>query len=136
MIVDQTAAGAHKEVSQEPQRTKVVYTSLGEAEVDVEEPISIYGVIIDAGYPYKGQSRYICSLKVIDETLCSREEGNVKWGLVTFYAKRMEDLPVVRKIGDIIRVHRALVKDKKGFKQFSVSLAHNSSWCLFHSSDI
>lgn len=48
----------------------------------------------------------------------------------------MEDLPVVRKIGDIIRVHRAQVKDYKGMKQFNVNLTYNSSWCLFHSSDI
>jgi hypothetical protein len=48
----------------------------------------------------------------------------------------MEDLPVVRKIGDIIRVHRAIVKDHRGIKQFQVNITSNSSWCLFHSSDI
>lgn len=48
----------------------------------------------------------------------------------------MEDLPVVRKIGDVIRCHRALVKDYKGIKQFNVNITFNSSWCLFHSSDI
>jgi hypothetical protein len=48
----------------------------------------------------------------------------------------MEDLPVVRKIGDIIRVHRAIVKEYKGLKQFNVNITYNSSWCLFHSSDI
>ena len=48
----------------------------------------------------------------------------------------MEDLPVVRKIGDVIRCHRAIVKDYKGIKQFNVNLSFNSSWCLFHSSDI
>ena len=55
---------------------------------------------------------------------------------MTYFAKRMEDLPVVRKIGDIIRVHRAMVKDYKGITQFNVNLTHDSSWCLFHSSDI
>ena len=48
----------------------------------------------------------------------------------------MEDLPVVRKIGDVIRVHRAIVKEYKGMKQFNVNITYNSSWCLFHSSDI
>jgi len=60
----------------------------------------------------------------------------MKFGLVTCFAKRMEDLPVVRKIGDIIRVHRAIVKEYKGMKQFNVNITYNSSWCLFHSSDI
>ena len=48
----------------------------------------------------------------------------------------MEDLPVVRKIGDIIRVQGALVKDYKGQPYFSVNTSYGSSWCLFHSSDI
>ena len=56
--------------------------------------------------------------------------------MITFFAKRLEDLPVVRKIGDIIRVHRSIVKDYKGTKQFSVNITYNSSWCLFYSSDI
>lgn len=96
-------------------------------------------MIIDAGHPYKGPNRYVCTLKVVDSTYYSNVEsakGNIKFGLVTFFAKRMEDLPVVRKIGDIIRVHRAIVKDYKGIKQFNVNITYNSSWCLFHSSDI
>jgi len=115
----------------------MVYTMLGDAEIGKEEPVSIYGVIVDAGHPYKGAKRYICTLKIIDQTLCSRDESEeaVKFSLVTFFAHRMEDLPVVRKIGDIIRVHRAIVKEFKNIKQFTVSLSH-SSWCLFHSSDV
>jgi hypothetical protein len=44
------------------------------------------------------------------------ENKRVKFGLITIFAKRLEDLPVVRKIGDIIRVHRANVKDYRGIK--------------------
>lgn len=115
------------------------YTQLGDAVVNSEEQISFYGVIIDAGHPYKGPHRYVCTLKVVDMTLHSSVESaksQIKYGLVTFFAKRMEDLPVVRKIGDIIRVHRAIVKDHKGMKHFAVNMGSDSSWCLFHSSDI
>lgn len=45
-------------------------------------------------------------------------------------------MPIVRKIGDVVRVHRAIVKEFRGIKQFNVNLQFNSSWCLFHSSDI
>mmetsp|Transcript_4467 Transcript_4467/g.7630 ORF Transcript_4467/g.7630 Transcript_4467/m.7630 type:complete len:339 (+) Transcript_4467:146-1162(+) len=48
----------------------------------------------------------------------------------------MEDLPVVRKIGDVIRIHRATVRTFKEQKQFNVNMVFNSSWCLFHSSDV
>lgn len=115
------------------------YTQLGDAVCNSEEQISFYGVIIDAGHPYKGPNRYVCTLKVVDMTLHSQVESaksQIKYGLVTFFAKRMEDLPVVRKIGDVLRVHRAIVKDHKGIRQFSVNMTYGSSWCLFHSSDI
>lgn len=121
------------------QRGKMQYTQLGDAVPNTDEQISFYGVIIDAGHPYKGPNRYVCTLKVVDQTLHSNVEGannQIKFGLVTYFAKRMEDLPVVRKIGDVIRVHRAIVKDYKGIKQFNVNITYNSSWCLFHSSDI
>lgn len=42
----------------------------------------------------------------------------------------------MRKIGDIIRVHRSTVKDFKGVLQFSVNIPFNASWCLFQSSDV
>jgi hypothetical protein len=100
--------------------------------------VSFYGVIIDAGHPYKGQNRFICTIKVVDQTRHATTEEQVKTGfaLITCFAKRMEDLPVVRKIGDVIRCQRALGKDARGTRQYSVNMAFNSSWCLFHSSDI
>jgi hypothetical protein len=120
-------------------RGKMHYTQLLDAVVDTDDQVSFYGIIIDAGHPYKGQNRYICTVKVIDQSMHSIVEsdtGKIKFGLITFFAKRLEDLPVVRKIGDIIRVHRSLVKEYKGLKQFSVNIQYNSSWCLFYSSDI
>mmetsp|Transcript_2145 Transcript_2145/g.3208 ORF Transcript_2145/g.3208 Transcript_2145/m.3208 type:complete len:87 (+) Transcript_2145:164-424(+) len=78
-------------------------------------------------------------MKVIDETLHSSSESHnssVKFALITFYAKRIEDLPIARKIGDIVRIHRSNVKEFRGIKQFNANMAYNSAWCLFHSSDV
>lgn len=50
---------------------------------------------------------------------------------IVIYAKRMEDLPVISKIGDIIRVHRANLVTYKDQKQCNVNVFYNSSWCLF-----
>lgn len=50
---------------------------------------------------------------------------------VIIYAKRFEDLPIVRNIGDIIRIHRANMKQYQEIKQFHVNVYYNSSWCLF-----
>lgn len=51
--------------------------------------------------------------------------------MVIIYANRFEECPIVRQIGDIIRVHRANVKDYKGHRQFHVNVQFNSSWSLF-----
>ena len=72
-----------------------------------DRQVSFYGIVIDAGYPFKGKKSYICTLKVIDPSYNSMEEcakGMIKFNRVTLIAKRLEDLPVVRQIGDIIRI--------------------------------
>ena len=78
-------------------------------------------------------------MKIIDNTLNSKVEGAnsfIQHGMITFFAKKPDDLPVARKIGDIVRVHRAVVREYKGRKQFNVNMTYNSSWCLFHSCDV
>jgi hypothetical protein len=50
---------------------------------------------------------------------------------VIIFAKRSEDLPIVRRIGDLVRIHRANAKMYKDIKQFNVNVFYNSSWCLF-----
>lgn len=51
--------------------------------------------------------------------------------MVIIYAKRFEDLPLVQRLGDIIRIHRANIRLYKDIKQFNVNVFYNSSWCLF-----
>jgi hypothetical protein len=38
------------------------------------QPVNFYGVITDATFPYKKNELYICSLKVIDPTLNSKNK--------------------------------------------------------------
>jgi hypothetical protein len=74
-------------------------------------------------------------VKVVDHTLHHRGGGSDSvtpvYASVIIYAKRQEDLPVVSTVGDIIRIHRASMKDFNGQKQFHVNVYYNSSWCLF-----
>lgn len=77
-------------------------------------------------------------MKIVDPTLHSTVESatnRIQHVLCTFHAKRFEDLPVAKKIGDVVRIHRAVVKEFKGIKQINVNLHYNASWCLFHSAD-
>ena len=97
----------------------------------------MYGVIIDAAYPVQSsKGKWICSLKVIDGSLHSlgdepKSTNDMQYAVIIIYASRFEDCPIVRQIGDIIRVHRANVKDFKGRRQFNVNVNFNASWTLF-----
>lgn len=53
--------------------SKYQYSKL--SDVDKEgDNINFYGVIVDATLPYKTQSKYVCTLKVIDPTLYLTEK--------------------------------------------------------------
>lgn len=72
-------------------------------------------MIIDASFPYKvNKNTYICSLKVVDPTLFLKNQKQTGDGSdyanVVLYAKRFEDLPIVTRIGDILRVHRCTLR--------------------------
>ena len=58
-------------------RAKMLYTNLAELRIDPDEQCSFYAVIIDAGHPYRHQqhNRYICTMKVVDQTLHSTVES-------------------------------------------------------------
>lgn len=51
--------------------------------------------------------------------------------MIIIYANRFEECPIVRQIGDIIRVHRANMKMYKGRRQYNVNVNFNASWALF-----
>ena len=89
-------------------------------------------MIIDAAFPYKTpQGKHICTVKVVDATLHHKGDTAPLFATVIIYAKRQEDLPVVSNVGDIIRIHRASMKQFNDQKQFHVNVYYNSSWCLF-----
>lgn len=100
------------------------------------EPQHFYAVVIDATFPYKTNSeRYICSLKIVDPSLHIKSQKGTgdasDYATLVLYAKRFEDLPIVQRIGDIIRVHRATLRLYNNQRQFNASVFYNSSWALF-----
>ena len=47
------------------------------------------------------------------------------------YANKFEDLPIVHRIGDTIRVHRANMRIYQNKRQFNVNMFYKSSWALY-----
>ena len=92
-----------------------------------------YAVILDASFPHKSfkSDRFICQMKIADPDSPINKEGVVEHCTLMMFAKRFEDLPIIQRVGDIIRVHRAHVQTYKGVKQFTCNIFFNSSWALF-----
>lgn len=103
------------------------YTELGKVSVTSSDTHHVYGVIVDATFPYKANNdKFICSLKIVDASLNGKEYASV-----VIYAKRFENLPIVHRLGDIIRLHRASLRMYKGHRQFNVTTHWHGSWALF-----
>lgn len=109
-----------------PNKPPYTYHELAKAPLASTDPIHFYGVITDATFPYKVHAdRFICSLRVTDPTM----KNNTCQ--VVIYARRFEDLPIVHRLGDIIRVHRANLRMYKNNRQFNVNAWLNASWALY-----
>lgn len=70
---------------------------------------------------------------MIDSTLYSEKGAQINkkidYATVVVIGERMEDMPIVKRIGDILRIQRATVKVKNGEKKYIVD--DKSNWCLF-----
>ena len=105
------------------------YSELAKASLVSEDTHHVYGVIVDATFPYKSnKDKYCCSLKVIDPSLHSGKESHAT---VVIYARRFEDLPIVHRLGDVIRVHRTNMRIYQNRRQFNVNMFYQSSYALF-----
>jgi hypothetical protein len=75
------------------------------------------------------------SLKIVDPSQHAKGQkgtgDNQDYSTLVLYAKRFEDLPIISRVGDIIRVHRATVRLFNHQRQFNASVYFNSSWALF-----
>ncbi len=98
--------------------------------------INLYAVVLDASAPYYKDKigKYLCTLKLIDETVCpglphkSKKNGNI---VATFFAKTAGELPQPTKIGSIIRVHRGQTKKHKDIMQLNCDVTCKGAWILF-----
>ena len=122
-----------KSAAKKQKGQKYEYVELGKASLSSVEAQNVYGVVIDATFPYKVNSKlYVCSLKIVDPSLNTSGKGG-GYASVVMYAKRFEDLPIVLRIGDVIRLHRATLRMYMNRRQFNVSMHWNGSWALFES---
>jgi hypothetical protein len=123
-------SSASKKKAERKQRND--YVELSKASHVDGSPVSFYATVLDATFPYKtNNNKYVCSMKITDPSIASGKKDS--WAQLVLYARRFEDLPIVQRIGDVIRVHRSILRLHNGKKQFNASIYFNSSWALFSS---
>ncbi|CAN6461274.1 unnamed protein product [Victoria cruziana] len=85
-----------------------VYLPLQDALSTVNQKINLFAIVVECGLPKKSRgSDYFCSLKIMDESF-------QQYGVtVNFFAHQAQNLPHVSSAGDIIRLHRILMKIHK-----------------------
>jgi hypothetical protein len=125
------ATPTKKAAANKPRNTE--YNLLANASVVGGETHNVYGVIVDATFPYKvSKDRFVCSLKIVDGSLNGSGKKN-EWANLVIFANRFEDLPIVHRLGDIIRVHRATMRVYDDRRQFNLNTYFAGSWALFSS---
>lgn len=121
-----------KTVAKKTKGQRYDYVELGKASLSSADEQHVYGVIIDATFPYKTNvNKYVCSLKIVDPSLNTGGSKGGDYASVVMYAKRFEDLPIVLRIGDVIRLHRASLRIYNNRRQFNLTMSWTSSWALF-----
>ena len=50
---------------------------------------------------------------------------------ITFFAKNIDSLPKFKRVGEVVRIHRANVGQYKNHKTFLVNIEYGSSWAIF-----
>jgi hypothetical protein len=93
-------------------RGEYKYTKLKDCNQDGEKDLfHFYAVVLDASFPHKSykSDRFICSLKITDPDQPINKDGVVEHCTLMMFARKFEDLPIIQRVGEIIRVHRAHV---------------------------
>lgn len=76
----------------------------------------------------------MCYLKVVDPS-CNVQEDQDNFAIVALQSRRFEDLPIIQRCGDIIRIHRAEYNYKEDQHYFKLNMSYSSSWALFSADD-
>ena len=112
---------------------------LAELLKEEKDRINVYAIILDCSAPYYSENsdKYICTLKIIDESVNSGLTGKhlPEFLTVTMFAKTAGELPRPTKIGSVIRIHRGQTKKNKAAFQMNCDVNIKGAWVLFDPTD-
>ena len=130
------------------------YSPLAETALGATSLYNLYGIVIDAQQPHSTPNgKYRQQIKIIDPSMHYKAREEAQTGFknerkdqherdihngsvsVTFFSSKEETLPQIKKVGEIIRIHRANIGQYKNSKTFCMNIDFGSSWALFKGTD-
>jgi len=137
--VKSPAKTAKKKTEKKGDKKTYVYEKLADLIKGEKSRVNTYAIVLDSSAPYymPAISRYLCTMKLIDDSLNPKEATGKKPAFmhVTFFSKEKSHVPQHAKMGAIIRIHRGDVK--KYEKEFRLNCDKDikGAWALFDSAE-
>ncbi len=123
----------------ELKRGVYIYSKLKDLLNKEEERVNVYALVLGSSSPYYHTTlkRYLCTMKLIDETLNPEEAGKGKHGYltVTAFANTKGNIPQPTRVGTIIRIHRGDTKKYEKSYQLNCDADIKAAWALFDSNE-
>lgn len=98
--------------------------------------LNTFGIILDASLPYylKDLGKYLCTVKITDETLMNDEVNCQKrYVNVTIMSNSYDmSIPIISNIGDILRLHRCNCTTFEGDAQITCDTGIKGAWTIFY----
>jgi hypothetical protein len=113
------------------------YSVLGKFNGRDLQRVNVYAVVLDASSCYYNEdnSKYLCTIKLIDETVNPLPNVHRRFIQLTVYARLEAEIPAIRAVGSILRIHRADLRHKEFEPQLNCDVAIKASWVLWHHSE-
>ena len=98
-----------------------------------KQRVYVYTVVYDASAPYYNEdiAKYLVTMKLIDPTLHPTTKGGHEFMQATFFARTEKEVPIVTKVGSILRIHRGDTKTHDKVLQLNCDVAIKASWVLW-----
>lgn len=95
-----------------------------------KDRVNVYAIVLDCSAPYYMDkiNKYQCTMKLFDSSLNPEKADPME---ATVFAKSIDEVPHVKKVGTIIRLHRVQTKKHKKTYQINCNVGVKGAWVLF-----
>lgn len=118
----------------ELKRGVYIYSKLKDLHDKEDERVNLYASVLNSSAPYyhEGLKRYMCTMKLIDETLNPEDsKGKGNYLSTTFFANSKGNIPQPTRVGTIIRIHRGDTRKYGKVHQLNCDADMKAAWALF-----